>query len=273
MNGSRSPELATLDGPRVRPWLPLLFFAVVVAGCGDAAESRGEVGVADAVVPDALLRDRGGSEWPGRRDAGSPDAGSPDAGGDESCCPLGDTCVGERSVLDYGECVVIAFGCWCRSGEWWCETPRAGTAVARCSDGSEMSCPGLPPACDRGRELAVRAGCWACVEETTCEPRLPLVQFVAPVGDRLEIDPLAGECAEFQVEVSVVPPEGDPVWLRLGEPRPPGAAFIRDFEEHRARFSWCPEPDVLPWTVQFVAQGPCGHFATKAFEIAMRPVE
>jgi hypothetical protein len=107
-------------------------------------------------------------------DAGPPDASpdaSPDAAPDASLVPERCRCGPDEGIVDLEFCSgsEYAFGCQCDLTGWRCDDWIPFDCPGRrCTDGSEVTCCGLPPRCDDDEITTIRLGCWTCVTAAEC---------------------------------------------------------------------------------------------------------
>jgi hypothetical protein len=84
--------------------------------------------------------------------------------------------------------------------------PPSQCVYPRCDDGTEPVCPSLPMECGPGETLAVRNGCWACVDARSCDATPPptCANGGRPGGEGLiYCDGLPVECAPGLVSAPV----------------------------------------------------------------------
>lgn len=146
----------------------LICLAGALSACDD--EQPADAGVSDADTVDMAL-DVGLDLGPDAATDAAPDT-AVDAGPDAAVdgAPDAACAEGETRLFTCPDQTTVPW-CLCEDGAWQCaDAPEDACGARLCDDGSPLECDAEPPACDPASVLAVRGGCWACVNPQTCRP-------------------------------------------------------------------------------------------------------
>ncbi len=166
------------------PMLPTLryasnaLFILALTSCGaeeSAPPSIPDFEVTDTSYSEQLPIPETEPDIP-EEDIPEPDVVEPDVESDPDPDPdvtrdLG--CASDETIIQIFDCrggEAVEVICPCLDGEFACEfDPNTDCRPVQCDDGSALACGAELPLCRPGETPAVRDGCWACVDEATCE--------------------------------------------------------------------------------------------------------